>query len=160
MGMIDIILTVLGLALIGLVIIKLKAIARSEMSRGRPLIEDGRFRDKIAGLEIELLALEMTELRALSSEVAGAAPGPEANLLKIRGTEVQQRLTELTLEAVGSYAQPYIPEALEGGWNEAPIGPDYAAAVAPRYFNWRKASIYGGTNEIQKAIIAKMVLGL
>ena len=139
---------------------KLKAIARAELSRGRPLIEDTRFRDKIAGVEIELLALEMTELRALSSEVAGATPGPEANLLKIRGTEVQQRLTELTLEAVAGYAQPYVPEALEGGWNEAPIGPDYAAAVAPRYFNWRKASIYGGTNEIQKAIIAKMVLGL
>ena len=139
---------------------RLKAIARSEQSGGRPLIEDVRFRDKIAELEIGLLALEFTELRALSSEEAGAAPGPEANLLKIHGTEIQQRLTELTLEAVAGYAQPYIPEALEGGWNEAPIGPDYAAAVAPRYFNWRKASIYGGSNEIQKAIIAKMVLGL
>jgi alkylation response protein AidB-like acyl-CoA dehydrogenase len=139
---------------------RLKEIARAERSRGRPLAEDARFRDKIAGLEIDLLALEVTELRTLSSEVAGEAPGPEANLLKIRGTEVQQRITELVLEAVGVYANPYVPEALSEGWNEEPIGPAYAAVVAPRYFNWRKASIYGGSNEIQKAIIAKMVLGL
>ena len=139
---------------------RLKAIARAEKVNGAPLIENVRFRDKIADLEIRLMALEFTELRTLSSEEAGAQPGPEANLLKIQGTEVQQRLTELTLEAVGTYAQPFVPEALTSGWNEEPVGPDYAAAVAPRYFNWRKASIYGGSNEIQKGIIAKMVLGL
>lgn len=139
---------------------RLKQVARSEKTNGRPLAEDHRFREKIASVEIDLLALEFTELRALSRRAAGKEPGTEANILKIRGTEVQQRLTELHLEAVGAYANPYIPEALRDGWNEEPIGPDYAAGAAPRYFNWRKASIYGGTNEIQKGILAKFVLGL
>ena len=106
------------------------------------------------------MALEYTELRALAAESKGKPPGPEASLLKIKGTEMQQAISELFLEAVGYYANPFIPEALEEGWNEEPIGPDYAAPLAPHYFNWRKASIYGGTNEIQKNIIAKMVLGL
>ncbi|HEX9647270.1 MAG TPA: acyl-CoA dehydrogenase family protein [Alphaproteobacteria bacterium] len=139
---------------------RLKRIAGAEMKDGRPLIEDARFRAHVAEAEIELLALEATELRALSEERAGRPPGPEANLMKIRGTEIQQRLCELMMEAVGVYAHPYVPEALAEGWNEAPVGPDYAAPLAARFFNWRKASIYGGTNEVQKNIIAKMVLGL
>jgi hypothetical protein len=139
---------------------KVKDIARAEQSGGRPLIEDGRFRDKVSNVEIRLMALEYTELRSLAAESKGQAPGPEASLLKIKGTEVQQAITELAIEAVGYYANPYIPEAFQDGWNEAPVGPDYAAAAAPRYFNWRKSSIYGGSNEIQKNIIAKMVLGL
>ncbi len=138
----------------------LKRIAAAERSGGQPLSEEPRFREKIASLEIDLLALEFTELRALSNQTAGEVPGPEANILKIRGTEIQQRVTELALEAVGSYANPYVPEALRDGWNEDPIGPDYAAAAAPQYLNWRKASIYGGSNEIQKGIIAKLVLEL
>jgi len=141
-------------------IARLKAIAAAEQSNGQPLAKDKRFRDKMSELEIDLMAVEFTELRALSRESAGKPPGPEANLLKIRGTEVQQRITELALEAVGYYANPYVPDALRDGWNEEPIGPEYAASIAPRYFNWRKASIYGGSNEIQKSIIAKMVLGL
>ncbi len=80
--------------------------------------------------------------------------------MKIKATELQQSISELLFEAIGNYAHPYVPEALEAGWNEDPIGPDYAAPLAPQYFNWRKRSIYGGTNEIQKNIIAKMVLGL
>lgn len=138
----------------------LKAIAKAEQSNGKPLADDKRFRDKMSELEIDLMAVEFTELRALSRESSGKPPGPEANLLKIRGTEVQQRITELALEAVGYYANPYVPDALKDGWNEEPIGPEYAAPIAPKYFNWRKASIYGGSNEIQKGIIAKMVLGL
>ena len=106
------------------------------------------------------MALEMTELRFLSDEGAGRAPGPESSILKIRGTEIQQTLTELLVEALGYHAHPWLPEAVREGWNEEPVGPDYAAPIAPRYFNWRKASIYGGSNEIQKNIIAKMVLGL
>ncbi len=141
-------------------IVRLKEIARAEQCRGRPLSEDPRFREKIAAAEIDLAALEWTELRALSRHTAGKEPGSEANILKIRGTEIQQRITELVMEAVGTYANPYVPEALRDGWNEEPIGPAYAAAAAPRYFNWRKASIYGGSNEIQKGIIAKFVLGL
>ncbi|MDH3919736.1 MAG: acyl-CoA dehydrogenase family protein [Rhodospirillales bacterium] len=138
---------------------RVREIAARELSEGRPLIEQDRFREKIAEVEVDLLALESVVLRVLSDEAAGRAPGPQASLLKIKGTEVQQAITELLFEAVGNYAHPYVAEALEAGWNEAPIGPDYAATIAPHYFNWRKASIYGGTNEIQKNIIAKMVLG-
>ncbi len=140
---------------------KLKQIARTELSDdGVPLLEDENFRRKLAELEIDLSALEMTELRVLAREHAGKGPGPESSLLKIKGTEVQQRLTELTLEAVGNYAQPYARDFPKDGANAYPIGPDYAHAAAPIYFNWRKASIYGGSNEIQRNIIAKMVLGL
>ena len=140
---------------------KLKRIASAEPGDGgAPLIEDQTFKAKIAQIELELMALEYTELRYLMAESAGAAPGAEASLLKIRGTEIQQMLTELLMQAIGYYAHPYVPEALERGWNEKPIGPEYAAPLAPMYFNWRKSSIYGGTNEIQKNIIAKMVLGL
>jgi len=139
---------------------RLKGIAARELSGGRPLIEDPRFRDKVAAVEIELTALEYTGLRIVSAENAGQAPGPESSFLKFRGTEIQQAITELLLEAVGYYGFPDVPDALADGWNEAPIGPDYAAPLAPTYFNWRKASIYAGTNEIQKNIIAKMILGL
>ncbi|HEX9570307.1 MAG TPA: acyl-CoA dehydrogenase family protein [Rhodospirillales bacterium] len=137
---------------------RLRTIASREMCGGRPLIEDPRFRDKVAAVEIELMALEYTNLRIVSAENAGQAPGPESSLLKFRGTEIQQAITELLLEAVGYYALPYAPDALTDGWNESPIGPEYAAPLAPHYFNWRKASIYAGTNEIQKNIIAKMIL--
>jgi len=137
---------------------RLKSIAKAEIGDdGKPLLEDEDFQRKLAQLEIDLSALEMTELRTLAREQAGRGPGPESSLLKIKGTEIQQRLTELTLEAVGNYAQPF-PRGL--GSNEFPVGPDYAQAAAPIYFNWRKASIYGGSNEIQRNIIAKMVLGL
>ncbi len=139
---------------------RLRDIAAREVRGGAPLGEDHRFREKVAALEVELTALEYTNLRFVSAENAGAAPGPESSILKLKGTEIQQAITELLLEAVGYYAYPYAPHALEEGWNEEPIGPAYAAPLAPLYFNWRKASIYGGSNEIQKNIIAKMVLGL
>lgn len=139
---------------------RLKEIAALETAGGGPLLEDPRFRDKIAAIEIELMALEFTNLRIVSAENAGQAPGPEASILKLKGTEIQQAVTELLLEAVGYNAFPYVPEALTEGWNEDPIGPDYAMTIAPHYFNWRKASIYAGSNEIQKNIIAKMILGL
>ena len=105
------------------------------------------------------MALEMTLLRVVSAESAGGAPGPEASLLKIRATELQQELSELLMEAIGYYSHPDTPEALEFGWNEPSVGPDYAASLAPVYFNLRKTSIYGGSNEVQRGIISKMVLG-
>ena len=138
---------------------RLKTIASAEEQDGKPLIDDLTFKGKIADIEISLLALESLVLRVLSDESAGKGPGPEASFLKIRGTEVQQGITELLIEAIGNYAHPFVPESMETGWNENPIGPDYAASIAPHYFNWRKASIYGGSNEIQKNIIAKAVLG-
>ena len=139
---------------------RLKEIAKAEQTNGKPLIEEVRFRDKISRAEIDLLALEYTELRAVSAANQGEAPGTEVNLLKIRGSEMQQTISELLVEAVGYYANPYVPDSREPGWNEEPIGPDYAASLAPEYFNWRKSSIYAGSNEIQKNIISKMVLGL
>ncbi len=138
---------------------RVKEIAAAEMQNGAPLIEDPRFREKIADVEIDLMALDMTLLRIVSAESAGRAPGPEASLLKIRATEVQQAITELLVEAIGYYANPYVKDAMSAGWNEPPVGPDYAATLAPYYFNHRKASIYGGSNEVQRGIIAKMVLG-
>jgi alkylation response protein AidB-like acyl-CoA dehydrogenase len=138
----------------------LKDIARAEQENGRPLIENQAFAEKIADLEIQVTALEYTELRALSALAGGGAPGPEVSFLKIRGSEIQQRITELAVEAVGYYAMPYQPALLWHGANEEPIGPDYAHLAAPRYFNVRKTTIYGGSNEIQKNVISKMVLGL
>ena len=91
---------------------------------------------------------------------AGKGPGPESSLLKIKGTEIQQRVTELALEAAGHYGAPYFRGFPNDGDNMHPIGPDYAHRTSPTYFNMRKTSIYGGSNEIQRNIIAKMVLGL
>ena len=138
----------------------LKKIASREMANGRPLIEDQRFRDKIARVEVELMALEITNLRVISGEGKGRGPGPEASILKIKGTEIQQALSELMMEAVGHYAQPFLPAALDTDWQGEPAGPEYAAALAPHYFNYRKTSIYGGSNEIQKNIISQMILEL
>ena len=136
---------------------RLKDIAATEQSDGEPLSIQPEFSRKLAELEIDLTALEMTELRTLASESEGKGPGPESSILKIKGTEIQQRLTELTMEAVGHYAAPY-DRAI--GDNLGPIGPEYAEAAGSIYFNTRKTSIYGGSNEIQRNIIAKMVLGL
>jgi alkylation response protein AidB-like acyl-CoA dehydrogenase len=135
---------------------RLKEIAGAELIDGKPLIDDDEYSRKIADLEIDLAALEYTELRTLAAESKGQMAGPESSILKIRGTEIQQRITELTVEAIGYYAYPN-ERAL--GSNEF-IGPDYALGQAGRYFNVRKASIYGGSNEIQRNIIAKAVLGL
>jgi alkylation response protein AidB-like acyl-CoA dehydrogenase len=135
---------------------RLKDIARAELLDGKPLIDDEEYSRKIADLEIDLAALEYTELRTLAAESKGQMAGPESSILKIRGTEIQQRITELTVEAIGYYAYP---NARALGSNEF-IGPDYALGQAGRYFNVRKASIYGGSNEIQRNIIAKAVLGL
>ena len=137
----------------------LKKIASTELDRGEPLIENPDFARKIAQLEIDLQALEYTELRTLASEQAGKGPGPESSILKIKGTEVQMRITELVMEAVGVYAQPY-SRSFEGeGANAMPVGPDYSHLAVPNYANMRKTSIYGGSNEIQRNIISKMILG-
>ncbi len=139
---------------------RLKEIMAQELQDGEPLSDDPEFQKKIAELEIDLTALEFTELRTLAAESTGKGPGPESSVLKIKGTEIQQRLTELTFEAVGYYSNPFLKDEQLEGWNEFPIGPDYAVDSAPIYFNMRKTSIYGGSNEIQRNIIAKMILGL
>jgi len=139
---------------------KLKTMAMAEEDgNGQPLLMNPFFKRKVAELETDLTALEFTELRTLAGEASGKGPGPESSLLKIKGTEIQQRITELVLEAAGHYGAPYF-RAFGHGDNQHPIGPDHSHRAAPTYFNMRKTSIYGGSNEIQRNIIAKMVLGL
>ena len=138
---------------------KLKAVAATEMEGERALLANPFFRRKVADLEIDLAALEYTELRTLAAMAGGGNPGPESSVLKIKGSEIQQRLTELTLEMAGHYGAPYYRGFGEGD-NEHPIGPEWAHRAAPSYFNMRKTTIYGGSNEIQRNVIAKMVLGL
>jgi alkylation response protein AidB-like acyl-CoA dehydrogenase len=143
---------------------RLKRIAASERRQGRPLIEDPLFAAQIAQVEIDLWALEITNLRVLSAERHSPAAGPEASILKIRGTEIHQSISELMMRAVGPYALPLRREAMEAGWQFDPArespGPRYASMLAASYFNQRKLSIFGGTNEIQKNIISKMIVGL
>jgi len=132
---------------------KLKALASQQMQDGKPLLDDPRFRDKLSRVEVELMALEITNLRFLDQLRSGRAPGAEVSLLKIKGTEIQQALTELMIQAAGPLAQPLEPIA-------APDFDQFTAALMPRYCNYRKTTIYAGSNEIQRNIIAKMSLGL
>jgi pimeloyl-CoA dehydrogenase large subunit len=141
---------------------RLKEIASLERVGDKPLIQDERFAMKIAAIEVELKALEMTQLRVVAAERnrKGNKPDPASSILKIKGSEIQQGISELLMEAIGPYALPdQFRHSEDDRWNEPPIGPDYGASLAPQYFNWRKISIYGGSNEIQKNIIAKAILG-
>ena len=141
---------------------KLKQIANIELNNeGSLLITDKRFRDRLTTLEMDLKALEFTELRILSEENKGVAPGPEASLLKIRGSEIQQRITELTMNAVGYYGiSNDLAKSNADRINSNQFRPDYSQNTAANYLNMRKTTIYGGSNEIQKNILSKMVLGL
>ncbi|HWP20485.1 MAG TPA: acyl-CoA dehydrogenase family protein [Burkholderiaceae bacterium] len=139
---------------------RLKRIAKAERSGGRPLIEDPRFRDQIAQLEVDIVALEMMVLRVLSAERGGKKALDVAALLKIRGSEIQQRYTELMMLAAGPYSLPYIFEAMEAGWQGDYVGAMHCAPLASTYFNMRKTTIYGGSNEVQRNIVAQMTLGV
>jgi alkylation response protein AidB-like acyl-CoA dehydrogenase len=139
---------------------KVKKIASLELSdTGEPLIRDPEFRRKLSEAEIRVEALNATELRIFAGMGSGQPVGPASSMLKLTGSETQQAITELTLEAVGNYALPFVADTFAQS-NEPRAGPDYAAPAAPAYFNYRKASIYAGSNEIQKNIMAKLVLGL
>jgi len=140
---------------------RLKELAALEQAGGKPLMADERFRAKITAVEVELKALEMTELRVVAARTKSDKPDPASSILKIKGSEIQQSITELLLEVVGPYALPdQTPHDESERWNEPPIGPDWGGPLAPQYFNTRKTTIYGGSNEIQKNIIAKAILGL
>ncbi len=139
---------------------RIKQIAATELAGSSTLLNDSLFRRRLVELEVELDALEFTELRLLAEIETGGAPGAESSILKIKGTEIQQAITEFLFEIAGNKALPFQRARMHPDWSGSPIGPDYAGMAAPRYFNFRKASIYGGTNEIQKNIIAKAVLGL
>ena len=139
---------------------RLKEIAARELTNGGPLIDNDDFAEVVAHAELELQALEFTEQRYLFGPGGPDAMGPEASLLKVRGTEIQQRISELTMHALAYYAQPSVPEQLEHGFNDDFVGSWETGYAARSYFALRAASIYSGTNEIQKNIIAKTVLGL
>ena len=139
---------------------RLKRIAAIEIKGGKPLLHDPLFSSRIAQIEIDLMALEITNLRVLAAEAERRTPGPEASILKIKGTEIQQAITELLTQAVGEYALPLRRDAMKEGFNGEAVGPAHATALAAGYLNMRKLSIYGGSNEIQKNIIAQMILGL
>lgn len=140
---------------------RLRELASMPSLDGTRMIESPRFRDRLIETEIALKALEITQLRVLSDEAKGlnkGKPNPASSVLKIRGSELQQVTTELLMDVVGPYALPFGGKG--EGANEPPVGPEWADAIAPQYFNMRKVSIYGGSNEIQKNIIAKAILGL
>jgi alkylation response protein AidB-like acyl-CoA dehydrogenase len=143
---------------------RVKAIAAAEPSDGGGrMIEDPDFRRKLADMQIKVDTLNATELKVFAGRATGQAMGPVSSMLKLEGSQAQQAITELALEAVGTYAAPFVRDTfagLKGLPNEPRAGPDYAATVAPMYFNQRKTSIYAGSNEIQHNIMAKMILGL
>ncbi|WP_380787613.1 acyl-CoA dehydrogenase family protein [Sphingomonas sp. R86521] len=139
---------------------ELATVAATQKKNGRALADDPLFAARMARVEIDLANMQTTNLRVLAAVAGGGAPGAESSMLKIKGTEIRQEITALNRRAFGSYAAPYVPEALEAGWNGEPVGPDDAATAAPSYFNNRKLSIFGGSNEIQKNIISKTILGL
>ena len=132
----------------------LRTLAAGEVKNGRPLIEDPRFRDRLTRVEIELQALELTAMRFLDKmRRTGQPPGADVSMLKLKGSEIQQAITELMMQALGPEAQPFM--AVDDGNVDA-----YRSRMAPRYFNYRKTTIYAGSNEIQRNIIAKATLGL
>lgn len=133
---------------------------RRSVRGAAPLAEDRNFMRRIADVAVELKALEYTELRTLAAVASGKAPGPESSILKIAGTELQQAIDTLYLDAAGYYALPYVPAQYEPGYDGPRIGEGAETKTSLKYFNYRKASIYGGSNEIQKNIISKHVLGL
>ena len=134
---------------------RLKRIAKTEN-----VWDDLRFRDEIAKLEVDVVALEMLVLRVLSAEKSGKNSLDIAGLLKIRGSEIQQRYSELMMLAAGPYSLPFIEEAMEAGWQgDFPGGDVSNAPLASNYFNMRKTTIYGGSNEVQRNIVSQFVLG-
>lgn len=133
---------------------RVKVLAAKATKNGRPLLEDPRFRDRLSRVEVELMALEITNIRFLDQLRGGRAPGAEVSLLKIKGTEIQQAITELAVQTAGPFAQAFRPVNAEAAFDRL------TASLIPRYCNVRKATIYAGSNEIQRNIIAKATLGL
>ena len=135
-------------------LIRIRELAARQQHKGRPLIEDPRFREKLAAIEVELKALEITQLRVISAEShsnSGKAD-PASSILKIKGSEIQQATSELLMQALG-------PQSMKSS-AEADDMTDWTSTITANYFNWRKVSIFGGSNEIQKSIIARSILGL
>jgi alkylation response protein AidB-like acyl-CoA dehydrogenase len=133
----------------------IKEVAAKEENGGQRLLDDPGFQQRLADIEVELMALEFTELRTLATQAAGGFPGPESSLLKIKGTELQQATQELLME-IAAYYQGVLPTDLDPN----ALGHEFATDARRSYMYGRAATIYGGSNEVQKNIIAKYVLGL
>jgi alkylation response protein AidB-like acyl-CoA dehydrogenase len=134
-----------------------KRMAKSEMAGGKPLIQNPHFAARMAQIEIDLKAMATTNLRIISKAAAGEAPGVEASMLKVKGTVIRQEINDLARRTAGVHAMPFASEAVEGS-NAGLPDPLGAGPVAAKYFNNRKLSIFGGSNEIQRGIIAKMTM--
>lgn len=139
---------------------RLKRFAARQTKNGRPLSEDPYFAARLARVEIDLENMKTTNLRVIAAVAGGGVPGAESSMLKLRGTQIRQELTSLYRRAMGPYARPFIEEALHEGYDGPRVGPAEAASAATQYFNNRKLSIFGGSNEIQRNIVAKAILGL
>jgi alkylation response protein AidB-like acyl-CoA dehydrogenase len=137
----------------------LQTLSKTQLDGGEPLSANAHWREKMAALEMEIDAVEMNELMFYSSLKTGDAPGQMASVVKMRGTEVGQRVTELAVEAVGWYGVPFT-ELRNYDSNIVPVGGEYVDDVAPRYFNNRKTTIYGGSSEVQRNVLAKAMLEL
>jgi alkylation response protein AidB-like acyl-CoA dehydrogenase len=138
---------------------QIKSVGLTELSNGGPMIDESDFRQKLAAIEIELEALRVTNQRVLFEAKSGTA-GNGGAILKSKGTFISQALSELLMEAVGYYSVPWQMEALDAGSNQPPVGPSYAKSAVPLYLRQRANTIEGGSEEIQKNVISKQVLGL
>jgi alkylation response protein AidB-like acyl-CoA dehydrogenase len=139
---------------------QLKRVAAQELRNGLPLLEDPLLRVQIAEVEMQLMAIEMSTLRILAAVQGGGVPGAESSILKIKGSEIRQAISHLLRKVLGVHALPFAEEELDYAYPGELLHTGYSAAAASQYFNLRKLSIYGGSNEIQKNIIAKMILEL
>jgi alkylation response protein AidB-like acyl-CoA dehydrogenase len=139
---------------------RLKRIAATQTRNGKPLSEDPSFAARLARVEIDLENMKTTNLRVIAAVAGGGVPGAESSMLKIRGTEIRQEITSLARRAMGVHARPFSQDMLDADYQGPTFGPDFAPAASAQYFNNRKLSIFGGSNEIQKNIISKMILGL
>ncbi|GAA3956273.1 acyl-CoA dehydrogenase family protein [Allohahella marinimesophila] len=138
----------------------LKQLASRVQKNRKPLIEDSAFRRRIAALEIDLMAAEISNLRIIATVEGGGMPGAESSMLKVKGTEIRQAITDLLRRAIGPYAQPFLEEEMAFDYEGDYLSDIDAAPLAAQYFNMRKLSIFGGSNEIQKNIVSKMILEL
>ncbi|MGA1371624.1 MAG: acyl-CoA dehydrogenase family protein, partial [Pseudomonadales bacterium] len=139
---------------------KLRNLAASIPVGSGNLAEDPDFRSKLDAADARLQAVQYTEFRIMAALSQGENPGAESSIMKNLGADLGQHISELMVEALGMYATPHQPEARQVGSNVEPVGPAAGVAAFPRYFNLRASSIAGGTNEVQKNIVAKLVLGL
>ena len=152
-----------GLAGIGMskaALSHLKNLASRRLKNGRPLLEDPSFSQRIAKVEIDLTAAAISNLRIIASVEGGGVPGAESSMLKVKGTEIRQAINDLARRAIGPYALPFLEEEMNMDYEGDFLSDKDAAPLSAQYFNNRKLSIFGGSNEIQKNIVSKMILGL